>query len=295
MKPIRIFDGRYGRLMLVEASGGETPCTGGLTLALKYDGANLRVRSGEESFELDRTAIAVIGGDAPLVHALAAEGPPARLLLLQAATAWLGHSFPAVFGSSGSPAALLSAREECTSHIRRLADALTVEMLNDRFLTAERLEFLAQELMLSIVENGLLQRRVTPRLWEGSRFADSRVRRAVSLLRERPTKEVDIDRVASRVGLSRSRFYDLFQMCIGRSPREYLDFLCLGSAVTALATERVRIADVSQELGFSAQSNFTRFFLNRVGIPPSEYRRAARSEQSSDVPPETDPEPQAGS
>jgi AraC-like DNA-binding protein len=32
---------------------------------------------------------------------------------------------------------------------------------------------------------------------------------------------------------------------------------------------------VSAELGFSAQSNFTRFFLNQVGVPPSEYRRAA--------------------
>jgi AraC-like DNA-binding protein len=198
-----------------------------------------------------------------------------------------------VFGADGSPATALRAREECTPHVRRLADALTVEMINDRFLAAERLEFLAQELMLSIVENGLLQRRVTPRLWEGSRFEDSRVRRAVSLLRERPTKEVDIDRVASRVGLSRSRFYDLFQMCIGRSPREYLDFLCLGNAVTALASERVRIADVSQELGFSAQSNFTRFFLNRVGIPPSEYRRAARSESSTDLP-SAESEPQTG-
>ena len=294
MKPIRIFDGRYGRLMLVEASGGETSCTGGIALVLKYDGPTLSVQSGPGSFDLDRDAIAVIAAGSSLKHDLVAEGAPPRLLLLQAASAWLEHSFPAVFRTDGGSGAFLSAREECTPHIRRLADALTVEMLNDRFLSEERLEFLAQELMLSIVENGLLQRRVTPRLWEGSRFADSRVRRAVSLLRERPTKEVDIDRVASRVGLSRSRFYDLFQMCIGRSPREYLDFLCLGNAITALASERVRIADVSQELGFSAQSNFTRFFLNRVGIPPSEYRRAARGEHRSDLPP-ADTEPQAES
>ncbi|MGE0875906.1 MAG: helix-turn-helix domain-containing protein [Burkholderiales bacterium] len=38
------------------------------------------------------------------------------------------------------------------------------------------------------------------------------------------------------------------------------------------------MADVSADLGFSAQSNFTRFFLNQVGIPPSEYRRAAQRE-----------------
>ena len=80
--------------------------------------------------------------------------------------------------------------------------------------------------------------------------------------------------LASRVGLSRSRFYDLVQLSTGRSPRSYLDLLCIASAIFKLSSGRGRIADVSAELGFSAQSNFTRFFHQRVGIPPSEYRRA---------------------
>ena len=81
--------------------------------------------------------------------------------------------------------------------------------------------------------------------------------------------------LASQVGLSRSRFYDLFQLSTGRSPRPYLDMLCIASAISKLSSGRGRIADVSAELGFSAQSNFTRFFQQQVGIPPSEYRRAA--------------------
>ena len=51
--------------------------------------------------------------------------------------------------------------------------------------------------------------------------------------------------------------------------------LCIASAISKLSSGRGRIADVSAELGFSAQSNFTRFFHQQVGIPPSEYRRAA--------------------
>jgi len=96
--------------------------------------------------------------------------------------------------------------------------------------------------------------------------------------------------VASQVGLSRSRFYDLFQLCTGRSPRAYLDMLCVETAISRLASGRAKIADVSAELGFSAQSNFTRFFLHQVGIPPSEYRRAASKSESSTeeqpIPPE---------
>jgi AraC-like DNA-binding protein len=54
------------------------------------------------------------------------------------------------------------------------------------------------------------------------------------------------------------------------------------SAIAKLSSGRARIADVSAELGFSAQSNFTRFFLNQVGIPPSEYRRAAARPEGAD-------------
>jgi len=57
------------------------------------------------------------------------------------------------------------------------------------------------------------------------------------------------------------------------------------SAIAKLSSGRARIADVSAELGFSAQSNFTRFFLNQVGVPPSEYRRAATRDSSDENPP----------
>jgi AraC-like DNA-binding protein len=70
--------------------------------------------------------------------------------------------------------------------------------------------------------------------------------------------------------------------------------LCVESAISKLSTGRTRIADVSAELGFSAQSNFTRFFLNQVGIPPSEYRRAA-SRPEPESTPDAGPAPESRS
>jgi AraC-like DNA-binding protein len=58
------------------------------------------------------------------------------------------------------------------------------------------------------------------------------------------------------------------------SPRTYLDMLCVETAIARLSSGHGKIAEVSAELGFSAQSNFTRFFLQQVGVPPSEYRRS---------------------
>ncbi len=115
----------------------------------------------------------------------------------------------------------------------------------------------------------------SPASRRGSRFKDNRIRRAIGLLRARPHKDLNIDELASQVGLSRSRFYDLFQLCTGFSPRTYLDMLCVETAVSRLSSGQGKIAELSAELGFSAQSNFTRFFLQQVGVPPSEYRRSA--------------------
>ncbi|HEU4352833.1 MAG TPA: AraC family transcriptional regulator [Burkholderiales bacterium] len=260
---VRILEGKFGRLVLSDVAAGE-PC----------------------SAQAD-PVIVMQPGDAELVLLNPGEtytaGAATRILALHAATHWLRASFPAVFGTEdGQP--FEQAREPITPRIRRLADTLAVEILNDRFVSAERLDFMLQELLLSIVETYLARRRTASPAWRGSRFEDSRIRRAIALLRARPNKELNMDELASQVGLSRSRFYDLFQLCTGFSPRAYLDMLCVETAISRLTSGQGKISEVSAELGFSAQSNFTRFFLNQVGVPPSEYRRAATRDSSEENP-----------
>jgi AraC family transcriptional regulator len=200
--------------------------------------------------------------------------------VFQASADWLAGRFPAVFEGGSQPFPVAS--ETITPRIRQLADTLVIEVLNDQFLSHERLEFMLQELTLSIVETYLARRHAGNRMWRGSPFADTRIRRALALLRARPNKEVNMNQLASQVGLSRSRFYDLFHLSTGHSPRAYLDLLCVESAISKLSSGGAKIAQVSAELGFSAQSNFTRFFQQQVGIPPSEYRRAAAKPTESD-------------
>lgn len=261
---MRIFEGRFGRLLLTElAPGDELHAQDDATIVLQQgDGTILFLNPGEIHVNLDAR----------------------RVLVFHAAAEWLRQGFPALFGPEDRRP-FPQQREPITPRIRQLGDTLAVEVLNDRFLSTERLEFMLQELLLSIVETYLARRRASSPLWRGSRFEDSRIRRAIALLRAHPNKDLNMDQLASQVGLSRSRFYDLFQLCTGFSPRTYLDMLCVEAAISRLSSGHGKIAEVSAELGFSAQSNFTRFFLNQVGVPPSEYRRAASRR-------ETDPKPQ---
>ena len=265
---MRVFEGRFGRLVLSELGPrGE--------VRAELDPAILMQREGNEVLFLNPGEIHL-------------SLDSSRILVLHAASDWLRASFPAVFGGTDRRP-FPQPREIITPRIRKLADTLAVEVLNDRFLSAERLEFMLQELVLSIVETYIARRRAASPLWRGSRFEDSRIRRAIGLLRAHPNKELNMDELASQVGLSRSRFYDLFQLCTGFSPRAYLDMLCIETAISRLSSGRGKIAEVAAELGFSAQSNFTRFFLNQVGVPPSEYRRSAADLGAAET--ASDPQP----
>jgi AraC-like DNA-binding protein len=252
---VRIFEGRFGRLVLAELAPSDP-------IDAQADPA-IVMRQG------DADLVLLNPGE---IHVCLESG---SALVYHASTDWLRQSFPAAFETE-SP--FPSRLEMITPRIRQLADTLAIEVINDRFLSTERLEFMLQELVLSIIETYLDGRRVS--VWRGSRFEDYRIRRAIALLREHPNKDLNMDDLATQVGLSRSRFYDLFQLCTGFSPRTYLDMLCVEAAISRLSSGQGKISEVSAQLGFSAQSNFTRFFLNQVGVPPSEYRRAAsRAEQ----------------
>ncbi|HVJ24953.1 MAG TPA: hypothetical protein VM756_13560, partial [Burkholderiales bacterium] len=128
---MRILEGRFGRLVLSDLAAGAT-------CAAQGDPAILMQATGDDLLFLNP-------GE---VHTVAA---PVRILVLHAASDWLRASFPAVFGAADAEP-FVQSREEITPRIRRLADTLAVEVLNDRFVSAERLDFMLQELLLSIVE-----------------------------------------------------------------------------------------------------------------------------------------------
>ncbi len=291
---LRLFEGRFGRVYLKESLSGHAPHTHSEhQLIVKYDGADRQYVIGGEPALLNRDSIMFVNAGRSHETLSNPGDKPARQLLVNISPEWLTQTFPSMFRDVRQ-GPYPRTHDAITPHIRRIADAMVIDMMNDRFLSADRLEFMVQELILSIIDSYIAKRRSTSPMWRGSRFADARIRRAIALLRARPNKDVNMDDVATQVGLSRSRFYDLFQMCTGRSPREYLDMLCVETAITRLSTTDTKIADVSAELGFSAQSNFTRFFLNQVGASPSEYRRFSSMGGQAVSPPAPEAEPPFG-
>src|SRR6185436_6975023 len=166
-RPIRVFDGSFGRLQLVEATAGDPPQESPVPqIVVKQEGADLDLRVEGESLRLTRDSLLFVSPGVQSAAVFEAPTGSAQLLCFQASNDWLRHSFPAVFDAGSR--AFGSARETITARIRQLADTLAVEVRNDQFLSHERLEFMLQELMLSIVETYLARRASGARLWRGS-------------------------------------------------------------------------------------------------------------------------------
>ncbi len=60
-----------------------------------------------------------------------------------------------------------------------------------------------------------------------------------------------------------------------KTVRQFIDEMVIAEAKIFLDTPSVSIANVADELNFSDQFFFSKFFKNHTGLSPSEYKRTA--------------------
>ncbi len=104
---------------------------------------------------------------------------------------------------------------------------------------------------------------------------DYRIRHSIANMQDHVGEPIDFAQLAREAGLSRSHFFSLFRENMHMTPSQYLNLLRMEGALAALGDSSRSINTVAHDLGFSAHSNFTRFFTCHQGVSPREYRKAA--------------------
>jgi AraC-like DNA-binding protein len=79
--------------------------------------------------------------------------------------------------------------------------------------------------------------------------------------------------LARRAGLSRFHFVRRWKEAFGVTPHEDLTRQRIAHAKALLIGDRVSVTDVCLEVGFSSLGSFSTLFAERVGCPPSAWRR----------------------
>ncbi|MDB5919588.1 MAG: AraC family transcriptional regulator [Massilia sp.] len=272
---VRILQGKFGRVALLDmdrplVTHGHSQCH----VLIKVSGEDTFFNVRDKSYPLTEDTVVLVNSWEP--HAYTHHDPDAPgtiILALYIEPLWLGEIEKA-FIASGSPGFFPQACAEISKPIRKLSDQLAMQMLYGEQLGAQQLDELLSNLMLAVIDafsewrafNDM--RRITLQ-----QAPDARIRRALSYMRANIGAELDIDRLAAEACLSRAHFFKLFQQDTSLTPNLYVNVLRIEAAIELLTKTRMPLISLSASLGFSAQSHFTRFFQQHLGVLPSQYRK----------------------
>jgi AraC-like DNA-binding protein len=275
---LRITHGAFGRVALLDMDRSlvrhaHPHCH----VLIKADGADTQFAVGDNLVQLTDQQAVLINTWEPHAYVHYKERPRTIILALYIEPTWL-KSFRPNWAASGAPGFFEKPAGEVSPRIRRVSMDLAAMMLADPGAGPEQ-EQLLSDLMISVIERFTPWRTLSRRLADVARNRDRfdwRIRRAVDLIRLEPQAAQDIDALAKEAGLSRAHFYRLFERSTRMTPHVYLNLLRMELAVKSVVHSNDSLSAVSDNLGFSAQSHFTRFFRDHAGVNPSEFRQVAR-------------------
>lgn len=86
-------------------------------------------------------------------------------------------------------------------------------------------------------------------------------------------KKLNIADISKNLNVSEQHLSRQFKCYIGLSPYKYLLKLRLNMATLLLKSTEKTISEISNEIGFSSESNFTNYFKTLYNTTPSDYRK----------------------
>ncbi len=111
---------------------------------------------------------------------------------------------------------------------------------------------------------------------EDFHFSDSRnshIEKALKIMQNNVTSDLDLDRIARRLGLNKSYFIRLFQQKMKTTPMKYFTRLRIEAASAMLTSTDRSLATIAQDLNFYSEFHFSRVFKQYTGSSPSLYRK----------------------
>lgn len=101
-------------------------------------------------------------------------------------------------------------------------------------------------------------------------FADSGIGRALAAIHAEPACDWRVERLAELASMSRSAFARRFHDLVGQTPANYVTEFRLQLARTLLL-RRQPVKVVAGAVGYQTQQSFTRAFVARHGMPPTQW------------------------
>lgn len=102
---------------------------------------------------------------------------------------------------------------------------------------------------------------------------DSMVNRAKEMMYTQIDKSIDLEQIASQLGVSYSKFRLDFRKQTGVSPLQYHLLLKIEKAKELLLNPAKSQKEIAYELGFESDYYFNRLFKKKTGLAPGQFRK----------------------
>jgi AraC-like DNA-binding protein len=160
-----------------------------------------------------------------------------------------------------------------TSACTRLAPVLALvrtEAENTAGVSSAVLRRAAEVLFIQALREALFD--ATPAAGWLAAASDPRLAPALAALHAQPEHRWTLPELAGLAHLSRTAFFQRFQVCMGQTPAEYLQWWRLQLAAQRLRESQDSIASISMSVGYDDPSAFARAFKRLLGRSPGEFR-----------------------
>lgn len=283
---IRVLQGEFGRIALLNMDRplvrhAHSQCH----VLIKVSGANTFFSVRDKRYPLnDHTAVLVNTWEPHSYTHHNPDAPCTLILALYIEPRWLGEIENSLI-SSGQPGFFPNTCVEIPKPIRSLSNSFAMQMLYGEHFSEDYLKSQLSNLMILVIDAFSQWRNLHISI-AGSlpQAQDFRIRRAISFMRANVGAEIDMNELASEACLSRAHFFKLFRQHTNLTPNLYSNILRVEAAIHGLTHTQQSMTNLSDSLGFSAQSHFTRFFQQHTGVIPTQYRKVVDIYRSSETP-----------
>ena len=106
---------------------------------------------------------------------------------------------------------------------------------------------------------------------------NSMVSRAKSIMYKNIDKSIDLNHIATQLGVSYSKFRLDFKRQTGVSPLQYYILLKIEKSKELLLNTEKNQQEIAFELGFESDYYFNRLFKRKTGLAPGKFRNISKN------------------
>lgn len=167
---------------------------------------------------------------------------------------------------------ILSSREgRDASRLRSLFDGIQAELEEERLGAASIAAALAGALMMIVLRSHFESEGEVRGIL--ALLAQRQTAKAVTAMLADPAHTWTLDTLADRANTSRATLVRLFQRAVGIAPLAFLAELRLSLARSRLLATGRPLAVIAEEVGYQAETAFSRAYRRRFGIAPGAERK----------------------